>query len=336
MRRILYIGNKLEKHGAAPTSVDTLPALIEKEGFKFKSVSSVKNKPLRLLHMLWSVLMNIQKKDLVLIDTYSTFNFWYSVLCGQVCFIFNIPYIFILHGGNLKSRFDRSSNSILKIFRNANFCVVPSNFLKDELAIFSFKNLKYIPNSIDLSFYSHKYRKNLDPKLIWVRAFDEVYNPGLAIRVLERLLKSYPTAELCMVGPEKDGSRGRLEKIVKKRNLPVKLTGKLSKEDWTTLSKGYDIFLNTTSIDNTPVSVMEAMALGLPVVSTNVGGIPYLIQNGVNGLLVESNDCEDMATAVEALISDPELAHKLSSNGKKSVESFDWEKVKPLWLELLA
>ena len=335
MKRILYIGNRLEKHGAAPTSIDTLPALLEKEGLSFKTVSSIKNKPLRLLHMLWSVLRNIQKKDLAVIDTYSTSNFWYSVLCGEICHIFNIPYIFILHGGNLKNRFDTSSDSILKIFRKADYCVVPSNFLMDQLSIFSFTNLKYIPNSIELSFYNFKSRKNLDPKIIWVRAFDEVYNPMLAIKVLEELLKHYPKAELCMVGPEKDGSLEKVKQIVKRKNLPVKLTGKLAKKDWTNLSKEYDIFLNTTSIDNTPVSLLEAMALGLPVVSTNVGGIPYLIENNENGILVKSDDPIAMNKAIIKLLKDQVLAGNLSKNGRRSVEKFDWKQVKPLWLELL-
>ena len=336
MKGILYIGNKLEKHGAAPTSVDTLPGLLKKEGFKFNTVSSVKNKPLRLLHMLWSVLMNIRKKDLVLIDTYSTANFWYSVFCGGLCNIFNIPYIFILHGGNLKTRFDKSSEFVLKIFRNANYCVVPSFFLKDQLSAYCFGNLKYIPNSIDLSFYNFKKRTNLNPRLIWVRAFGKVYNPKLAILVLEQLLKSYPEAELCMVGPEKDGSLEKLQQFVNEKNLPVKFTGKLTKEEWTVLSQDYDIFLNTTLVDNTPVSLLEAMALGIPIITTRVGGIPYLIKENFNGLMVEPEDHLAMVGAIESLLKDPELAEKLSENGRSSVEKFDWKQVKPLWLELLA
>jgi len=336
MKRILYIGNKLEKHGLAPTSVDTLPALLEKEGLNFKTVSSFRNKPLRLIHMVWSVLKNFAKKDLVLIDTYSTTNFWYAVLCGKVCLILNVPYIFILHGGNLKNRFDESSNSILNVFRKADHCVVPSSFLMDQLSEYSFKNLRFIPNSIDLSFYDFKTRKDLAPKILWVRALDEVYNPLLAIKVLEHLLENYPKTELCMVGPEKDGSRKKIKKIVEEKKLPVKLPGKLSKEEWIRLSREYDVFINTTTIDNTPVSVIEAMALGLPVVSTNVGGIPYLIEDGENGLLVGSNDPESMAKAIESLIEDPELANKLSRKGREKVESFDWERVKSLWLDLLA
>ena len=83
------------------------------------------------------------------------------------------------------------------------------------------------------------------------------------------------------------------------------------------------------------MSVIEAMALGLPVVSTNVGGIPYLISNEENGLLVEPGDAEAMANAIIRLIENPELAENLSNKGRLKAEKFNWPEVKELWLELL-
>ena len=335
MRRILYIGNKLEKHGAAPTSIDTLPLLLKSEGLYFRAVSSVRSKVFRLIHMLWVTLVNYKKKDLVLIDTYSTWNFWFAVSCGWLCRTLSVPYIFILHGGNLESRFNNSSENHLKIFRSARANVVPSGFLKEKLEKFNFNNLKVIPNNIDLNSYDFKKRNSLKPKLLWVRAFDKVYNPEMALEVVKLLIKEYPNVELCMVGPEKDGSLAKLKKKVKKENLPIIFTGKLNKDEWLELSKDYEIFINTTKIDNTPVSVIEAMALGFPVISTKVGGIPFLIEHRQNGLLVESNNPEAMAKAVNALLTDPELSENLSLHAKERVKLFDWDHVKPLWLELL-
>lgn len=132
MKKILYLGNKLEKHGFSPTSIDTLPALLKEEGYRVTAVSSVKNRSLRLLHMLASVVIK-RKTDMVLIDTYSTSNFWYAILSAKLCQLFNTPYIFILHGGNLEKRFHASSEKILKIFRNPRANVVPSYFLKEKL-----------------------------------------------------------------------------------------------------------------------------------------------------------------------------------------------------------
>ena len=115
----------------------------------------------------------------------------------------------------------------------------------------------------------------------------------------------------------------------------VKFTGVLSKKDWHQLSENDDIFINTTSVDNTPVSVMEAMALGLPVVSTNVGGLPYLIENEVDGLLINTNAVDEMVQQIERLLQNPSLVQNLTCMARKKVEQFDASIVKQQWNQLL-
>ena len=97
----------------------------------------------------------------------------------------------------------------------------------------------------------------------------------------------------------------------------------------------HDVFLNTTNIDNAPVSVIEAMACGLPVVSTNVGGIPYLLEHGKTALLVGPGDSDGMTGAVKRLLPEQGLYSELSANGRQLAESFDWEVVLPQWQRLL-
>ena len=97
-----------------------------------------------------------------------------------------------------------------------------------------------------------------------------------------------------------------------------------------------DIFLNTNHIDNMPVSVIEACAMGLPVVATNVGGIPNLLTDGETALLVPDDDDEAMVSAVTRLLQDPELAGRLSANGRKLAESFSWEQLHPQWEKLFS
>ena len=100
------------------------------------------------------------------------------------------------------------------------------------------------------------------------------------------------------------------------------------------LNRG-EIFLNTTNVDNTPVSVIEAMACGLPIVSTNVGGLPYLLQDGEDALLVPPNDVEAMRAAVHRVLTEPGLAKRLSRNARRKAETFDWANILPMWRELL-
>ena len=138
-----------------------------------------------------------------------------------------------------------------------------------------------------------------------------------------------------MVGPDKDGSLEITRNYANQSNLKVNFTGKLSKEEWIDLAKNHDVFINTTHFDNTPVSVLEAMSLGLPVVSTNVGGLPFLISNQKNGYLVNDNDATKMVEQIEKIIEFPSQTIEIIDNAKKSVSKMDWKVVENQWFELL-
>jgi glycosyltransferase involved in cell wall biosynthesis len=157
----------------------------------------------------------------------------------------------------------------------------------------------------------------------------------LAVKVLERLQKEYPLAALCMVGPEKDGSMAKCRTYAEKHSLSVSFTGKLKKKQWTAISKNYDIFLNTTNIDNTPISVIESMALGLVVISTDVGGMHFLVDHEKDGLLVPPGDETAMAEAVKQIVENPEQGRQMAKNARETASGFDWEVVKHQWNELL-
>jgi glycosyltransferase involved in cell wall biosynthesis len=175
----------------------------------------------------------------------------------------------------------------------------------------------------------------VNPKLLWVRSFAEIYNPMLAIEILQELIKRGHEASLCMVGPDKDGSLDLCKKVASENGLDVTFTGGLSKQQWTTLASEYDIFLNTTNFDNMPVSVIEAMALGMVVVSTNVGGLPFLLKDGEDALLLPPGDRYAFADAIEQLLEDDEKVETISRNARQKAESFDWKIVKLQWLNLL-
>ncbi|MGH7721178.1 MAG: glycosyltransferase family 4 protein, partial [Gemmatimonadaceae bacterium] len=97
-----------------------------------------------------------------------------------------------------------------------------------------------------------------------------------------------------------------------------------------------DIYLNTNRVDNSPVSVVEACAMGLPVVATAVGGIPHLVADGHNALLVPDGDHEAMAAAVERLVREPELACQLAARGRTLAQAADWARVRPQWESLIS
>jgi glycosyltransferase involved in cell wall biosynthesis len=330
----LYIGNKLSRHGVTPTTIETLGPLLEHEGFRVKYSSSKKNQWLRLISMLWSV-FQYRKADCVLIDTYSTTNFWYAFLTSQLCRLLRLKYIPILHGGNLPFRLKTNPKMCKMIFGYSFMNVAPSLFLINEFKAEGYNNLIHIPNAIELDKYPYLKREKAVPNLLWVRSFAKIYNPIMAVEVFASLKKKYPEASLCMVGPDKDGSLSEARQKAKDLNVEVLFTGKLSKQHWIDISKKYSIFINTTHFDNMPVSVIEAMSLGLAVVSTNVGGIPFLLENEKECLLVSDNDSIEMEKAVIRLIKEPDLFSEINSAARKKTEQFGWHEVKLKWLTIL-
>ncbi len=333
---ILYIGNKLAGSGSTATSIETLGGFLLDEGYTVITSSSKKNKLWRVFDMAFTVIKFRKKASLVLIDTYSTQNFYYAVLVASMCRLFELDYVPILRGGNLPNRLIRSKRLSQKLFSKAKTNVAPSQYLMNSFKNNGFYNLTYIPNTIALNNYPFKLRKAIKPKLLWVRSFAEIYNPLMALEVMEILKKQNLDVELCMVGPEKDGSLQNCKKIATERNLPITFTGILTKAEWIALSKNYDIFISTTNFDNMPVSVMEAMALGMPVVSTNVGGVPFLVDSGVNGVLVPPRDPQVFTEAIKELCQNPDKVADLSKSARSKMEGFDWEKVKKQWFELFS
>lgn len=335
MKNLLYIGNKLAIHGNTATSIETLGSFLELEGYHLTYASSKKNKIARLLDMIFVTIKSSKKIDYVLIDVYSTQNFWYAVLISQLCRVLNLKYIAKLHGGALPDRLKRSPFLCDLIFKNAYKITAPSEYLIEVFQLKYPSNLIYIPNTLEIAKYDFLNRKIHQPKLLWVRSFSKIYNPKMAITVFSELKKEFPNAELCMVGPDKENLVEQCKAYATNLNVGVTFTGKLSKEEWTAMSKNYTFFINTTHFDNTPISVIEAMALGLPIVSTNVGGISFLLETKKNALLVNDNDVQAMVDAIKLLLSDVNLSATIVQNARKYIEDFDWKKVKYKWFEIL-
>ncbi len=198
MKHLLYIGNKLAKNGGNPTAIDVLGSLLEQEGYQISYASMKRNRLFRFLEMLFATCF-ARNVDYVLIDTYSTTNFWYAYWVSQLCRFRKLKYIPILHGGNLPNRWQTHPKSCQRLFYYAYRNVCPSLYLMEAFGNVGCPNLVHIPNAINLQQYNYKERPLANPKILWVRAFAALYNPEMAINVFNKLLKTFPNAELCMV-----------------------------------------------------------------------------------------------------------------------------------------
>ena len=332
---ILYIGNKLTIHGLTPSGVETLGAKLNKIG-KVISVSDKKNRVLRLIDIIYSIIKYQNRVDSIIIDTYSSRAYYYAIVSSVLAQIFNKKYIPILRGGDLPTKISNNPFFANIIFKKSYTNIAPSLYLKHEYNIRGFK-VKYIPNMVDIKMYPFKLRDKLEPRLLWVRSFHRYYNPLLAIRLFQDIKVKYPEAKLCMVGPDSDGSMRKVKKEIKKNGLidDILITGKLSKLEWIKISENYDIFINTTNYDNHPVSIIEAMLLGMPIVSSNVGGINYLLRDGVDALLAKPRDKESFVNCIEKYINDNKFTQNTVNNAYDTALQFSSKKIETKWRNLL-
>ncbi len=337
MKKLVYIGNKLSQSGKTVTSIETLGKFLEDAGYNVVTSSSKTNKIARIFDMLYTVVKHGKTTDYVIIDVYSTSNFYYAYTISLMCKWKGLPYIPILRGGALHKRLRSSPKLCRQIFKHASINVSPSKYLLTYFEEAGFENIVHIPNTIALKDYVFQERELDEIKLLWVRSFSRIYNPKLAVEIVKSLKRKGLSASLCMIGPDNDGSLAEVKNFAKTLDIEeVEFTGKLSKKEWHQKARGYNVFINTTNVDNTPVSVIEAMALGLPVISTNVGGIPYLLKNGEDSLLVEPNNVEAFVEAILMLFDNPDLYKNLAAAARRKTETFDWEIVKHLWFSILS
>jgi glycosyltransferase involved in cell wall biosynthesis len=321
--------------GMVTTQGEILCDLLREAGFPVTSISDSPNRYLRAADILITLLRRPGRAAIVVLQVFSGPSFiiedaasWISELSGQRIVMF-------LHGGAMPAFMASHPRWIKRVLGRAQAIVAPSEYLANAVRKYGFQ-AQIIPNVIDLSTYKHRQRTQLRPSIFWMRSFHEIYNPEMAVRVLSQVRSFVPEARLTMAGPDK-GKEADVRRLAECLGLngSVRFTGFLDMRGKLREGNSSDIYINTNHVDNMPVGVLEACAMGLPVVSTNVGGIPYLLKDGETGLLVEDNNVEAMAAAIIRLLRDENLASRLSTNGRLLAEKSSWEVVRPQWEDLL-
>lgn len=335
-KHLCFIGNMLGRNPGYITTQGQIVADLfaaEKE-FEVTCVSSKINRAVRFLDIFATLIRKKGKFDVVVLEVYSGLNFIIADSVGLFCKLFNIPVVMVLHGGKLPEFIERFPAWTKRVLKRAKFLVAPSHFLAEKIGSGGLK-VRVIPNVIDLEIYPFRLREKIEPRLIWMRSFHPIYNPQMAIRVLEELRHTEPAATLTMAGVDK-GSEAEIKELARKLSLTnaVRFAGFLEGEEKIRQLSEADIYLNTNLYDNMPVSVVEACALGLPVIATRVGGLPYLITEGANGLLVESGNVREMTDAVKLLLKNPTLTGKISRGARRLAECSAWTSVKREWTKL--
>jgi glycosyltransferase involved in cell wall biosynthesis len=320
--------------GVATTQGEVLYKRFRAESEGFLAVSDKVNRYHRLLDTAWFLLTNRRRIKIQCLSVYSGPSFVLADLITLLGKRLGQKIVLHLHGGGLPGLFARQPTWARRVLERGDAIVAPSMFLSraaQELGL----ECRVIPNMICLEDYPYRRRGHIEPRLFWMRSFHPIWNPEMAVRVVARLREQGISATLVMGGSDK-GSLESVKSLTSALHLNeyVRFAGFLDRIGKAREGDAADIFLNTNKVDNMPVAVVEACAMGLPVVSTNVGGIPDLLTDGETGLLVPSEDVAAMAHAVIRLISGPGLSLKLCLEGRKLAQRSAWPAIKEQWQSL--
>ena len=235
-------------------------------------------------------------------------------------------------GGEAEEFFSRSFRWIRPSLKKVTRVIVPSGFLAD---VFNRRGVAtvIVPNIVNTERFSAGDRhpdtvKGASPTLLVTRNLEPLYDIDTALHVLQKVRSIFPDANMiiCGSGPERD----RLEALAQTLEIDsaIIFTGRVENEKIAGLYQSADVMVNTSLADNMPNSILEALASGVPVVSTDVGGVPYLVQHEKTALLVPVRDADAMAEAVIKVLETPELAAHLVTSGLAEIQQYTWPNVR--------
>ncbi len=218
--------------------------------------------------------------------------------------------------------------ALARVERNA----VPSRFLRDVFSGFGIDST-IVPNVIALERFPYRPRVPLRPRLVSTRNLDELYNVACTLRAFRRIQDVHPEASLVLVGSGTEETR--LRTLVQELHLRhVTFAGRVPPDDIARHYDTNDIYIQSPNIDNMPASVLEAFASGLPVVSTDAGGVPAILRHGQDGLLAPVNDDAALAQHVLDLLAQPAWGAGLAASAHGTLRACTWNSVRGQWLAL--
>ncbi|PWG62680.1 glycosyltransferase family 4 protein [Spiribacter halobius] len=245
-----------------------------------------------------------------------------------------VPTVVNYRGGQAPEFLARSAWLVRPTLRRAGALVVPSGFLRD---VFGAHGLvaEVLPNIIDRErFCAAAGRRDGGPRLLVARNLEPLYGVDTALRAFASLRERYPDAQLIVAGG--GPSAERLLALAASLGVAqaVTFTGRVGVERMAALYRDADVLLNPSRADNMPNALLEAMASGVPIVSTNVGGVPYMVEHGRTALLVPVDDAYAMAKAAERLLEDAVLHARLRRAGLEEASRYAWPQVRERLLDV--
>ena len=277
-----------------------------------------------------SLVRELRRADVVHVFSASYWSFVLAPLPAViVARLLGRPVLINYRSGEAPDHLRRSAiarSTLRAVDRN----IVPSRFLQQVFAEHGIP-AQIIPNVIDREKFRFRLRDPLQPRLLSTRNFEPLYDVASTLRAFGVIQRRYPTATLTLVGAgSEDASLRRLAAELGLRG--VTFAGRVAPEAIPQYYAAADIYVQTPTIDNMPSSILEAFASGLPVVSTEAGGVPAMLTDEVHGLLAPVGDAGQIAAQVVRLLEDSALAQRLALAARDSTEALVWERVRDRWV----
>lgn len=331
MRKILYISNYRKNIGGISAQVDLLSSHVKNERFD-AVIFSTKGNPILRVWKFIKLICVARRYDVLHIHGCSDWGMLpvvYGVIVGKV---WRKKVIVTYHGGEAAEYFAQHGAFARQWLCRADNIIVLSGFLKkvfDEYQI----PCVVIPNIVTLRDDIYQPKKAIAPKMISIRHLTSLYRIDLIIRAFEQVQKHYPEATLDILG--QGDKREELEQYVLEHQLKgVRFLGQVPNEKIYDYLQENDIMLSAPSIDNMPVSVLEAMNAGLLVISSRVGGVPYIIDEGRTGLLFESGNVDEMAMQMEWVLTHQKKCLNMIDAAHEEVKKYTWGNIQKQLLPL--
>ncbi|MFN2405482.1 MAG: glycosyltransferase family 4 protein [Pyrinomonadaceae bacterium] len=299
---------------------------------KLQSIKYVRTVTTSILYLL-NLLREVRKYDVIHIFSASYLSFLIAPTPAiLVSKLYGKKIVLNYHSGEAEDHLRRWRRSTIPILNFCDAIVVPSEYLVRVFASFGLE-ASAIFNIIELDKFAFRERNQLRPVFLSNRNLELHYGVDCVLRAFALIQQQRPEASLTVVG---DGSqREALERLKTELNLQhTSFTGRVEHEEIYAHYTNADVFLNASRIDNQPLSILEAFACGLPVVTTDAGGIPDIVTDQETGFVVAVDDCEALAERATKLFLDRNIATTMTKNAREECSNYTWEVVCGQWLGL--
>lgn len=331
MKKILYICNFKGNVGGISGQVKILHDHMQQAGYECHIFSTIGN-PISRIWLAIKLIWQAGQYDVLHIHGCSDRGFL-PIIMGVIAGKLRHKRIIVTyHGGGAEAFFAKRSRFARRWLTRADQVIVLNGFLEQVFKQYEIPCV-VIPNILPDNKYQPTDKSMITPSFISVRHLRELYNIPCILRAFKRVQEQVSDASLIILG---DGDqRPMLEQYVMENNLKnVQFVGQVPQEQVVNYLAKADILLSAPRVDNMPVSVMEAMQAGLLVISSRVGGVPYVIEDGKTGLLFEYDNDEEMALKMLWVLTHQDESMPIITNAKQEISRYSWDAIKPLIFSL--